>query len=264
VRKPVRGPGRTEVIPLPAASDSDAYIWLRPERPPRGPQPPLTRDQIAAAAITVADTLGADGISMRRVAAELGCGTMSLYRHVRNKDELIDIMIDAVAGEGGAPPGAPCGDWRADLGELARRTRDMMLRHPWLAVLLPRRPVLGPNMLAALEFSLSAVGGLGLSTDEMVGMVRTVNAFVHGYTLNELAERQWRRPPAELAEDGWQAAVLPYVRHLTETGKYPYFTRMVIEAEDFPDPDADFRWQLERILDGLTAAIAAAAPRQQP
>jgi hypothetical protein len=146
---------------------------------------------------------------------------------------------------------------------LARRTRDMMLRHPWLVV-LPRRPVLGPNMLAALEFSLSAVGGLGLSIDEMVGMVRTINAFVHGYTLNELAERQWRRPPAELADDGWQAAVLRYVRHLTETGKYPYFTRMVIEAEDFPDPDADFQWQLERILAGLTAAIAAAAPRPQP
>jgi AcrR family transcriptional regulator len=245
---------------VPTASQGEVNVWMRPERPPRGPQPPLTRSQIAAAGIKVADALGADGISMRRVAAELGCGTMSLYRHVRNKDELLEVMIDAVASEDRPPPDGPGRDWRGDLALMAWRRRQTVLRHPWLVAILNRRPLLGPNMLAEMEFLLSAVDGLGLAMDEMVRVVRTVDSFVVGYTQSELSERQWRHAgQLNAAGEDWRRSAAPYVQHVVREGKHPYFTRMIAEAEKFPDPDATFEWGLQRVLDGLAQVIPAPA-----
>ena len=236
---------------------SETYLWLRPERPRPGPQTPLSRSQIAQAAIALADQDGEAAVTMRKVAARLGCGTMSLYRHVRNKDELIDVMIDAVIGEDGGPPSRPGDDWRAALRGNALWLRHQVLRHPWVPQVLPARPYLGPNMLATVERSLAAVDGLGLSTDQMVSVIRTVDAFVKGFTQNELAEREWRRPPADQPPDGWAASAIPYLQHITAAGQYPLFTHVMIEAEDFPDADRDFEWQLDRVLDGLAAAIPA-------
>jgi hypothetical protein len=141
---------------------------------------------------------------------------------------------------------------------MARRRRRIVLSHPWLVVVLPRRPLLGPNMLAEIEFVLSAVDGLGLSMDEMVRVVRTVDAFVVGYTQTELSERQWRHPDGlnPTGED-WHRAALPYVGHIAGSGQYPYVTRMIAEADKFPDPDASFEWELQRVLDGLAQAIGA-------
>ena len=220
-----------------------------------GPQAPLSRSQIARAAIMLADEGGAEAVTMRAVAARLGCGTMSLYRHVRNKDELIDVMVDTVAGETDGTPATGDG-WRAVLRASAIRLRQQVLRHPWICRVSPARPFLGPNTLASSERVLAAVDGLGLSIDEMLAVVRTVEAFVRGFTQTELAEREWRRPPGELPPDGWAAvSVVPYLLHIAETGQYPLFVRAVIEAEDFPDPDKEFEWQLDRVLDGLAAAI---------
>lgn len=232
----------------------ETYLWLRPERPPRGPQTPLSRGQIAAAAVALADEGGAEAVTMRAVAARLGCGTMSLYRHVRNKDELIEVMIDLVIGEDAAA--GPDGDWRRALRDYAQRSRRQGLRHPWLAQLIPARPLFGPNGVASVEHVMSAVDGLGLSIDEMIGIVRTVEAFVRGFAQVELAERQWRNPSYQRE---FAPTLIPYLKQLAGTGKYPLFTRLLLEAEDFPDPDKLFDWQLERVLDGLAAAISRPA-----
>jgi AcrR family transcriptional regulator len=233
---------------------------MRPARPPRSPQPQLSRDQIAAAAVQIADEGGAEEVSMRKVAVRLNCGTMSLYRHVRNKEELLDLMIETILGEDGGPPADPSGDWRADLRRNAWWMRSQARRHPWLLRILPGRPYLGPNMLRTTEFALSAVDGLGLDMDEMVGIIRIASAFVVGFVQNELAEQQWRRPPSDPADE-WLAGVIPYIRHIAETGQYPRFTRMIIEAEEFPDQDAGFEWQLQRVLDGIATVVAEAAAR---
>ncbi|NUR05314.1 MAG: TetR/AcrR family transcriptional regulator, partial [Streptomyces sp.] len=74
-------------------------IWARPERTGRGPKPAFTRADIAAAAVKVADEGGLDAVSMRHVAAELGCGTMSLYNYVPRKEDLYELMVDAISGE---------------------------------------------------------------------------------------------------------------------------------------------------------------------
>jgi AcrR family transcriptional regulator len=236
-----------------ADDDKSDFLWLRPQPPPRSPQPVLSREQIAMAAIAIADRDGVDALSMRRVAAALSCGTMSLYRHVRTKDELLDLMIDAVAGEGGDPP-PPSGDWRTDLHVAACRWRGDVLRHPWIARLSAARPSFGPHTLAIVEFALSALSGLGLSIDDMACAMQTVQAFVRGFVENELAEREWRTPPAGPL-DPWRVGMIAYVRRLIETRRYPQFVRLVIDAKDFPDPDAIFEWQLQRVLDGLAAAI---------
>lgn len=235
---------------------AETYLWLRPERPRSGRQAPLSRAQIAQAAIALADEAGEETVTMRKVAARLGCGTMSLYRHVRSKDELIDVMVDAVMGENPLEA-LPRGDWRATLRAVATQMRQQVLRHPWVPRVLPTRPFLGPNMLASVERILAAVDGLGLSMDEMVEVIRTVDAFVKGFTQNELAERKWRRPPEDLPPDSWNVGAVPYLRHVLATGQYPLVARMILEAEDFPDPVREFQWQLDRVLDGLAAAIPA-------
>ncbi|MEQ4716491.1 TetR/AcrR family transcriptional regulator C-terminal domain-containing protein [Nonomuraea sp. B19D2] len=100
---------------------------------------------------------------MRRVAAELGSGTTSVYRYVTNRDELLDLMVDAVRGED--LPHLPSGDWRADLAQIAYGQRELMLRHPWLATLLGSRPALGPHSLRQVDYALAAAESAGCGSD---------------------------------------------------------------------------------------------------
>lgn len=113
-------------------SSSRGVIWDRPERAARGPAPSLSREQITTAAVTLADTQGIEAVSMRAMAAELGVGAASLYRYVARKDELIDLMVDAVMGND--LQFEVRGDWREDLRSFAHGLRAMTLRHPWMAV----------------------------------------------------------------------------------------------------------------------------------
>jgi AcrR family transcriptional regulator len=80
-------------------SSSRGVIWDRPERAPRGPVPSLSREEITAAAVTMADAQGIEAVSMRTLAVQLGVGAASLYRYIDRKDELIDLMVDAVMGD---------------------------------------------------------------------------------------------------------------------------------------------------------------------
>jgi AcrR family transcriptional regulator len=249
---------------VPAAEGyGRAIVWMRPVREPRGQHPPLTRDTIAAAGIAIADAEGIDALSMRKVAAELGCGTMSLYRHVSSKDELLDVMIDAGIGETAGAAATPGGNWREDLRRSACGLRAGILRHPWVVRVIGRRPALGPSMLASTEATLSAVDGLGLSIDQMLWTIGLVNAFVVGFVVNELAEREWRYPLADQSGPQarqWASVMVPYLQSIIESGQYPLVSRMVIDAADFPDPDAVFGWQLDRVLDGLAAIIPPPEP----
>jgi AcrR family transcriptional regulator len=233
-------------------------IWMLPDRPARGPRPAHSRGEIAAVAIKIADTGGIDAVTMRRVAAEIGCGTMSLYRYVPTKDHLFDLMIDAAAGEV-EPPARPSGDWRADLRMVAQVHRAMLLRHPWLTALQAGRPSFGPNSLRALEFALSVLDLLGLTIDQMLIMVDTLIAFVRGAAVSELAEQEAQRRTG-LNERQWQASLAPYVRTLMESGKYPMFNRVIADAgQPHSDAGSDYHFgvRLERVLDGLAAGLPA-------
>ncbi len=129
--------------------------WGRRQRPTRGPKPGLTLDRIVAAGIKVAMTEGIGALSMTRVAAELGVGTMSLYRYVAAKDELLTLMVDGALG---MPPPAPPGeDWRSGLRRWAVGVRDAYRRHPWALRVPISAPPMGPNNVAWLENALRAL-----------------------------------------------------------------------------------------------------------
>ncbi|KIF06576.1 TetR family transcriptional regulator, partial [Streptomyces sp. RSD-27] len=160
-------------------------IWARPQRAGRGPRPAHSRDSIAAEAVRIADAEGIEAVSMRRVAAGIGAGTMSLYNYVPRKEDLYELMVDAVSAEYELTP--PTGDWRADLLSLARQGRALMHRHPWLPRLLS--PVYGfsPHALRYLEHSLACLEPLEVSGGEKLELVAAVNGSVATFVAGELA-----------------------------------------------------------------------------
>jgi AcrR family transcriptional regulator len=231
-------------------------VWLRPKRARRDAAPQLSRDRIVAAGLKIADAEGSAALSMRRVAAELGAGVMSLYRHVASKDDLLDLMLDQVLGEVPLHP-APRRTWRATLGELARQDRRMFLRHPWALTLAASRPPLGPNALAMAEYALGALKGLGLDIPTMSRMFSTVHVYVVGFVQSELSEQETRRRTG-LTVDQWRAAVAPYIREVIQSGRYPLWSRLITDGND-SKPDEQFEFGLDRMLDGLETYVASAA-----
>jgi AcrR family transcriptional regulator len=228
-------------------------IWMRPARNSRGPDPGYSRERITAAAITIADAEGLDAISMRRVARELGAGAMSLYRYIGSKDELIELMIDETAGE--VPVPEPTGDWRRDLERVAEQQRASLLRHPWLATISGGRPTFGPNTLRTFEHALRCVDGLGLSIDRMLTIVLAVTGFVRGFVQGQVAETEAQRRTG-MTEEQWRQLQGPYLQQIMDSGEFPLFTKVIIDAElPHLDPERQFRTGLNDLLDGISAQL---------
>ncbi|MFF0222485.1 TetR/AcrR family transcriptional regulator C-terminal domain-containing protein [Streptomyces sp. NPDC004629] len=223
-------------------------IWARPERTGRGPKPAYTRADIAAAAVRIADADGLDAVSMRRVAAELGCGTMSLYNYVPRKEDLYELMVDAVGGE--HELWEPSGDWRADMGRVARQTRALMHRHPWLPRLMS--PVYGfsPNALRYIEHCLACLEPLEAPYGTKLELFAMLNGVVTTYVRNELetAERTRALPWTEEQEN---AARIAYLGGRLASGVYPHLAAAFTEDPGPADLEAFFERTLDRILDAF-------------
>lgn len=230
---------------------AEQLIWSRVRDTGRGRL--LSHDGVAKAAVELADRSGIEAVTMRAVAGALGVGTMSLYRYVSTREELVDLMVDRVLGELTLDGVAP--DWRSVLTALARQTRALAHRHPWMATAGPgARPAMGPNMLSWLEGTLSRLDQPQLSIDQVLDMEWTVQAFVLGFVQAELADQEAQRATG-LTEQEWRQRMGPYVAALIATGKYPYLARIVRDAEDFPDPDVLFERRLGYVLDGLATGL---------
>src|SRR5215471_1591015 len=142
----------------------------------------LSRDKIAAAALAIADAEGFASVSMRRIAQEMGVGTMSLYYYVKTKADLIAVMDDALMGEVLAPS-LPA-NWRKALTVIATRTRDVFLRHPWaLSSMLSAPP--GVNAMRHMEQCLHALAGTTMTAQEKLALLAIIDDFVFGYALRE-------------------------------------------------------------------------------
>lgn len=155
-----------------------ASIWSRPE--PGGREMRLSRKKIAAAALAIADRDGIDAVSMRNIAAELDTGAMSLYHYVRNKDEILALIDDALLGEA-LLPSLPR-DWQRALMEIARQTYAMFLRHPWALVAMRGAPP-GPNAMRHFEQCLQALAATDLSDKQKLTLLALVDDFVFGHAL---------------------------------------------------------------------------------
>jgi AcrR family transcriptional regulator len=229
---------------------TETLIWSRPERGARGPRPTHTRTTIAAAAVHIADTEGVEAVSMRRVAAHIGAGAASLYRYVSTKDDLYDLMLDAVAAEDA--PLARTGDLRTDLAALAHRQRTGVLRHPWVATLSGLRPSFGPNTLRSMESAAALIDGHDLTANETLLTIETLTAFVTGYVHAELAEHEANRRSG-MTVDQWTEARAEYGRTIIGNPDFPTLTRIMTEATA-PLAEDSFEQGLARVLDGLVAA----------
>uniref|UniRef100_A0AAU2JL05 TetR/AcrR family transcriptional regulator n=1 Tax=Streptomyces sp. NBC_00049 TaxID=2903617 RepID=A0AAU2JL05_9ACTN len=227
-------------------------IWNRPQRAGRGPRPAHSRDSIAAEAVRVADAEGIEAVSMRRVATGIGAGTMSLYNYVPRKEDLYELMVDAVSGEYEFT--APTGDWRADLLALARRTRELMHRHPWLPRLLSPVYGFGPNALRYLEHSLDCLAPLEVADAEKLELIAAINGTVGAFVAGELAlaERARQLPWTEEAEQRVRAE---WIGSRLATGEYPRLTAAltggavpVTSAGGGPDMGAVFDRSVSRLL----------------
>ncbi|MEU3839981.1 TetR/AcrR family transcriptional regulator [Streptomyces sp. NPDC028635] len=223
-------------------------IWARPERTGRGPKPAYTRSGIAEAAVRVADAEGLDAVSMRRVAAELGCGTMSLYNYVPRKEDLYELMVDAVSAE--HEMWEPSGDWRADMLRVAHQTRALMHRHPWVPRLMS--PVYGfsPNALRYLEHCLACLDPLRASYGTKMELIAMINGVVTTYTANELATAERTRALPWSPEEE-TAVRIAYLGAQVASGLYPRMAAAFTEDTGPIDLEAVFERALGRVLDAF-------------
>lgn len=231
-------------------------LWGTRKSPSRGPKPGLSVEEIVGVAIEVADAEGLAALSMRRVAEKLGVGTMSLYTYVPGKAELIEVMFDAVMGEAARPDGVD-GGWRAGLELIARETRALYQRHPWmLQVAATCRPPLGPNVMARYDHELRAVDGIGLTEAEMDSVVGLVSEYVQGAARGAVEAAQAEQRTG-MTDEQWWYAHAPLLEKVFDASRYPTAARVGEAAGAAYNPEHAFEFGLQRVLDGIEAFIRA-------
>ncbi|TSB17483.1 TetR/AcrR family transcriptional regulator C-terminal domain-containing protein [Streptomyces benahoarensis] len=231
--------------PGPAGTDPE-QLWLRPAEPRRGRRPSFSREAIIAAAVALADAEGLDAVTMRRVAAEVGAGVMSLYSYAPDKETLLELMVDHAAGEL-TVMAPPTGDWRADLKTLAHLQRTHMLHHPWLPATLTTRRTPGPNTLAFLEHALAALRPTGLDGAVKLEVFAQLTAFVAGHVTHEIAQAALAHSPDRAAAES------RYLAAVAADGSHPELAEALSAAGRPLDAEATFSRFLGRLLDGLDA-----------
>jgi AcrR family transcriptional regulator len=228
-------------------------IWLRPQPGERRPR--FTREQIAEAALAIADAEGIDAVSMRRVAGELGAGTMTLYHYVRTKDDLLALMDDTITAELLVDEEALAAGWRAALTAIAHRSRDALVRHPW-AIEGLRNAQIGPNGMLHFEQSMAAVAETGLDARSRFEIVAMVDEWVLGFI------SRGRLEDGRLEEEALTESAIEYLEDSLATGRYPHLAA-VLEGDTFReridelagDEEGRFERGLTRLLDGIALAI---------
>jgi AcrR family transcriptional regulator len=222
-------------------------VW---EREPARRRPVLSREAIVQAALAVADAEGLEAVSMRRVAAELGARTMSLYTYIERKEDLLDLMADEVATETLVPPAELPADWREATLAIARRERRTTLRHPWLVDLVTRRSMVGdvgPNMLRHGDQSIAVLDSLDADPTWKWRLLTAVADYSTGFAVRETRERA-------AARTGQTELLQPYLRRLIEGGDYPHLAAMLAAG---PSEDDNFERGLHWLLDGFARELGS-------
>lgn len=232
----------------PARGRDAELLWGARQRPTRGPKPSLRLEDIVRVAIDIADAEGLDALSMQRIAAELGAGTMSLYRYVPGKNELVSLMLDTAIG---APPTVDTtSGWRAALDHWAHATLAVFQRHPWALATATTRRTLGPNETAFAETALRALAGTGLDPTTMMDTLMLLNGFVRGTA-------QLTVPAPEQGE-GQPHLSADLIRESGSAHRFPTLMTVFEAAATEPErPQRGFEYGLQRILDGIEAHVNA-------
>jgi AcrR family transcriptional regulator len=238
---------------------SDAHsVWLRPAPAPRQPQPAFSLVEITQAAIGLADRGGLQAVSMRRIAARIGSAPTSLYWYFSDKNQLYELMVDAVIGEIELPE-QPSGDWRADLAAIAWATRAALRRHPWFAQ-LGIYPVPGPQTTRYGEVALRSLQGLGLDDAAQVNILAAVNNYVFGFVQREAA---WQQLMARGLTPHARPETRPGSRAARAAGRGSV-SALHLAARTNLSGDDSFAFGLDCLLDGIAARIAEAGQQARP
>ncbi|ROS45036.1 TetR family transcriptional regulator [Amycolatopsis thermoflava] len=252
------GPEMTEFSASGDPKRSLELLWGLQEPPSKGPKARFTVEEITRVAIKLADTAGLAALSMRKVAEELGAGTMSLYTYVPGKAELLDLMVDAVVGETARPAEVP-GGWRGRLAQIARENAAVYRRHPWLLQVATSRPPMGPNVIAKYDYELRALEGTGLTDVEMDQVLTLVLGFVHAAMRGVVDAEQAARRSGQ-SDVQWWESYAPLLEKIFDPERFPVAARVgsaAGEAYQAPSDPQAFEFGLARILDGVEALIAS-------
>ena len=223
---------------------------INPASPPapEARREPLTRERVLATAVELADRGGAEALSMRKLGQELGVDPMALYRHVRNKDDLLDGALAVVVGQ--MEP-APAGlAWKPALRELAMNARRVMLRHPWARGVLEERGTAGSAMVGQVERVLAILLGSGFSLELAHHALHVLDSRIFGFSPALFDESRRPTPPPEMTAEVAQAiaTIYPNVAQLAAAASH-----------DGPlgacDDDVEFAFGLDLVLDGLERAL---------
>lgn len=209
-------------------------------------RPPLSRERIITAAVAVADRGGLDAVSMRHVGRELGVEAMSLYHHLRGKEELLDALADWAFAAMRLPViGSP---WRSEMASRTSSVRDVLRAHPWALGLLESRRNPGPALLRHHDAMLGCLRTEGFSVVLAAHAFSVLDAYVFGFVLTEL------NLPMDPGEDTEEFAM-----ELGILGDdYPHLVEMIGEmvvGRDYTYAD-EFDYGLDLILDGLAGRLA--------
>lgn len=242
-----------------------AMAWGIAANPQRGPKRELSHELIVEAAMGIADAEGLAAVTMSRVAASLGFTTMSLYRYVTSKDDLLVLMADT-ASQVSYPEDGWGADWRANMWDWAALLRGCYRDHPWMLE-IPRTPslLMTPNNMAVVDLGLRALRPAGLSLDVKISLIMVVSLYVRSFS--EL-DSEFAAESVELARDVWAAeSQAGALRELVTEERFPELFPMVQSGDFFGTAeseieDADFRFGLDRLLDGFARYLEQAGDRE--
>jgi AcrR family transcriptional regulator len=209
---------------------------------------PLSRERVLQAAVRLADEAGIDAVSMRRLAQELGVVPMALYKHVANKDELLDGMVDVVIGEFDAPDPSP--DWRAAVRERVLSARRAVLRHPWARQAIESRTRRTPAVLGYMDAVTGTFRAGGFSVDLTHHVMHALGNRIWGFSPELFDEAPGEEVPAPSPEE--QAAMAAEFAQ-----RYPHILEIAVAATAGPragqgcDEQFEFEFALDLLLDGF-------------
>jgi AcrR family transcriptional regulator len=205
---------------------------------------PLNRERVLAAAVALADDAGLESLSMRRLAGEFGVVPMALYKHVANRQALVDGMIDVVFAEIELPD-VTGSDWRSAMHRRAHSVRAALLRHRWAVGLMESRENPGPPNRRHHNATMGCLREAGFSVRDAIHVLSALDSYVYGFAL------QQKTLPFDTAQEARE--VVGRVSHRIDPDLYPYLIEVTTEiAKSGYSYDEEFEIGLDALLAGLT------------
>ncbi|MEC3913876.1 TetR/AcrR family transcriptional regulator [Nocardia sp. CDC160] len=237
---------------MAANTQEFSSVWTRPQRERRD-QPALSREQIVSEALALLDTEGYDALSMRKLGTRLNAGATSLYTHVTNKDEILELAIDEAFNDVRLPDTIDPANWRADLLTLGSDVRTAVLSHPWISTAMTGAGLayLGPNLMRLSEGMFAILEAAGFDDTSADRAANAFWSYTFGATSGETAMLT-TIARSGLSDQEYMAKFMDMAERVTRA--YPRIARrydvyrnldVVQSREDF------FMEELQLILDGL-------------